>query len=74
MLCADDVLLSCTLENGMVLGTNVTPINSTLKINKVVKASKMDETTLLKKDFVLYSKGNGDSLKAFKRNIPSKVL
>ena len=26
--CADDVLLSCTLETGMVLLTNVTQINS----------------------------------------------
>lgn len=26
--CADDVLLSCTLETCMVLGTNVTSVNS----------------------------------------------
>ena len=31
MLCADDVLLSCTLETCMVLLTNITPINSTKK-------------------------------------------
>ena len=33
MQCADDVLVSCTLESCMVLGTNVTPINS-IKVNK----------------------------------------
>ena len=32
MQCADDVLLSCTLETYMVFETNVTPINSIKKI------------------------------------------
>ena len=41
MQCADDVLLSCTLETCMVLLTNVTPINSikkrtTKKITQVI--------------------------------------
>ena len=34
MQCADDVLLSCTLETCMVLLINVTPINS---VNKKFK-------------------------------------
>ena len=34
ILCADDVLLSCTLETCMVLLTNVAPINSIKRINK----------------------------------------
>ena len=35
MQCADDVLLSCTLETCMVLLTNVAPINSIKRINKL---------------------------------------
>lgn len=34
MQCADDALLTCTLETYMVLQTSITPINSNRQTNK----------------------------------------
>ena len=38
MQCADDVLLSCTLDTCMSLQTNVTPINSIKKYKNKIKS------------------------------------